>query len=251
MTSPNMYQQAVREIYEAIAGENSVKTLKAQYNAVIEGRTASHDADVYWEFTDGDITYKAVIMAQEQTSLAKLFAFLRVIRDIPGQVMGVVVTQPIYQKDIKEMAANAGILLYELVAPVAAEVWEPVISQVNVQIDKEWVKQAKEQAGLGDEPIQMNADPKYTFIYDEAGNCLDTVQGVFDQYGQKIQAGQDKQTIVHTFPVPAFLQTNHELVPFIKLENITFDLELVNVNHSPGEDMLDYILDNILEYFGR
>ncbi|SMD09292.1 hypothetical protein [Sporomusa malonica] len=252
MTSPNIYQQAVRDIYEAIAGEAAVKTIKAQYNAIIEGKTSTHEADLYWEFTDGDITYKAVIQAKEQVGLGELFTFLRTVRDIPGQVMGVIVTQPVYQKDIKDMAANAGIILYELIAPVVQDIWEPVISNIQINVDKSWVKAAKEKVGLGDEPVQMNANPKYTFIYDERGNCLDSVQGVFDSYSRRrAAAGTGLQTVVHTFAVPVFLQTNHELVPLIKLDNITFDLEFVNVNQMPGEDMLASILNNILRYFGH
>jgi hypothetical protein len=250
LTSLNVYQQAVREIYEAIAGVDAVKTCKVQYNAVIEGKTSTHEADVYWEFTDGDITYKAVIQAKEQASLAELFIFLRMLRDIPGQVMGVIVTQPVYQKDIKDMAASAGILLFELTQPIVDEIWEPVVSNVQVSVDKAWVKQAKEQAGLGDEPVQVSVEPKYSFIYDEAGNCLDTVQGIFDQYGKQ-QKASGQQTIVHTFAAPTFLQTNHALVPFIKLDNITFAVELVNVNQWAGADMVADILDSIVRYFGK
>ena len=250
MTSLNVYQQAVREMYEAIASVDTVKTCKAQYNAVIEGKTSTHEADVYWEFTYGDITYKAVIQAKEQASLAELFVFLRMLRDIPGQVMGVIVTQPVYQKDIKDMAASAGILLYELTQPIADEIWEPVFSNVQVIVDKSWVKQAKEQAGLGDEPVQVSVEPKYSFIYDEAGNCLDTVQGIFAQYGKQ-QKASGQQTIVHTFSAPTFLQTNHALVPFIKLDNITFDVELVNVNQWAGVDMVADILDSTVRYFGK
>lgn len=252
MTTENIYQQAVRDVYQAIGGENTVKTIQAQCNAVIEGRTATHDVDLYWEFTDGDITYKAVIQAKEQIGLGELFSFLTMIRDIPGQVMGIIVTQPVYQKDIKNMATNAGIILYELSALTAAEVWEPTISNIQINVDKAWVKEAKAKAGLRDEPIQMNANPKHTFLYDENGNCLDSVHGVFASYSkQQAAASSGRQSVVHSYAKPVFLQTNHELVPFIKLDNITFDLEIVNVNEVPGEDMRAYIRDCILKYFGK
>lgn len=252
MTTQNIYQQAVHDMYTAIAGATDIKTIKAQYNAVIEGRTETHAADVYWEFTDGDITYKILIQAKEQVNLGELFSFLRVIRDIPGQVMGVIVTQPVYKKDVKDMAANAGIILYELLAPLTADVWEPVTSNVRINVDTVWVKAAKEQAGLGDEMIQMNANPKYAFLYDENGNCVDSVQGVFDYYGKNRNSAADRQeTIVHSFAGPVFLQTNHELVPFIKLDNITFDLQFFNANQMPGEEMLRQVLEKTLKYFGH
>lgn len=252
MTSPSMYQQVVREIYEAIADVDTVKTLQEKYHAVIDGRTTTHEVDVYWEFTDGDITYKAVIQAEERTTLEELFKFLRIVRDIPGQVMGIIVTSPVYQRDIKEMAANAGILLCELAAPAAVEVWEPVVSNIRVNVDKAWVKEAKEKAGLGNEPVAVSSDPRYSFIYDESGNCVTTVQRIFDQYGKQLQASAGgPQTMVHTFNGSAFLQTNHELVPLIRLDNITFDVELANMNQIHSKEMLADILDSILHYFRR
>ncbi|QDR83009.1 hypothetical protein [Sporomusa termitida] len=252
MTTQNIYQQAVYDMYAAIAGAAAIKTIKAQYNAVIEGRTETHEADIYWEFTDGDIIYKILIQAKEQVSLGELFSFLRIVRDIPGQVMGVIVTQPVYKKDVKDMAANAGIILYELLAPLTAGIWEPVISNIRINVDAAWVKAAKEQAGLGDEMIQMNANPKYTFLYDENGNCVDSVQGVFDYYGkERNSAGTEQEKIVHSFAEPVFLQTHHEMVPFIKLDNITFDLEFVNANQMPGEEMLGQVFEKTLKYFGH
>ncbi len=252
MISPNLYQQAVREIYEAITGVDTVKTCKAQYNAVIEGNTSTHEVDLYWEFTDGDVTYKVIILPKEQATLPELFSFMRTLRDIPGLVLGVVVTQPVYQKDIKDMAANAGILLYEMPPSTAIDTWEKLVSNVQINVDKAWVKEAKEQAGLGDEPIQMNSEPKYSYLYDEARNCLDTVQGIFDHYGNQETVGNGgKQTIVHSFAAPTFLQTNHELVPFIKLNNITFDLESEKVQNQIGAGMLANILDVTLKYFGK
>jgi hypothetical protein len=252
LTSPTIYQQAVREIYEAIAGVDTVTTNNVQYNAVIEGKTSTHEVEVYWEFTDGDVTYKLIVQSKEQASSPELFTFMRTLRDIPGLVLGVVVTQPIYQKDIKVMANKAGILLYEMVQPAATETWEAVIGNIQINVDKAWVKEAKEQAGLGDEPIQMNAEPKYSFIYNEAKNCIDTVQGIFDYYSkQKIDGNTGKQTMIHSFAAPAFLQTTHDLVPFIKLDNIPFDIEMLKVDNLVGREMLDNILDITLKYFGN
>lgn len=251
MTSQNVYQQVVREIYEAIGDVDVVTTCKAQYKAELEGNTSTHEVDVYWEFTDGDVTYKVIIQPQEQATLPELFNFARMLRDIPGLVLGVVITQPVYHKDIKDMAVNAGILLYEVLPNAIAETWENHVSDVQINVDKAWVKEAKEQAGLGDEPIQMSSEPKYSYIYDERRNCLDTVQGVFEQYTGQQAEGSGKQTIVHSFAVPAFLQTNHELVPFIKVNDITFDIESVKVKNLMGIEMLENILGVTLRYFGK
>lgn len=251
MSDNGYFENAVRDLYEAIARVKSVETISAQHKSNIQGRTSSHDVDLYWEFTDGDLTYKTVIQAQEKTTLGELFTFMRTIRDIPGQTVGVVLTQPVYQKDIKEMAANAGIILYEQIIP-EQDLVEPVFSNIQVNVDKDWVKVEKERAGIGDEQVQVMSNPKYAFIYDDQGNCMDSVQGIFDNYG-KYQDGLnqgEKKSIVHQFNTPVFLQTNHELVPFVKLNDIKFDLELVSVNELSGEEMVDYVLDKVFRYFG-
>jgi len=166
-SNSHFYEKAIRDIYDAIAQEQSVRTLNTQYPATIQGKTSVHAADIYWEFTDGDIIYKTVIQAKETVTLGELFSLVRIIRDIPGQTTGVLITQPVYKKDIKEMAANAGIILYELLEPSGQDLWEPVVDNIQINVDKEWVKKEKERVGLGDEQVQISANPKYSFIYDE------------------------------------------------------------------------------------
>ncbi|MEL7632854.1 hypothetical protein [Sporomusa sphaeroides] len=247
------YEQVVRDIYEAIGRGTSVQTLAVRHNSLLQGKTSEHQTDVYWEFNDGELTYKTVIQARETATLDELFALLRIIRDIPGQTVGVLVTQPVYKKDIKDMADSAGIILYELFAPAAQDIVEPVIEHVRINVDKEWVKHEKEKAGIGDEQVQVMKQPKYAFIYDGQGHCVDSVQGIFDSYSKQrrgMPAGE-KQAIAHTFHSPAFLQTNHALVPFVKLTSIEFDLEFVKVNELPGEEMVEYILSKVFRYFGR
>lgn len=243
------FEKVARDIFEAIGHKTSVQTLNAQHNASIEGKTAAHQADVYWEFTDGDITYKTVIQAREKATLPELLALLNIIRDIPGQTVGVLITQPVYQKDIKDMANSAGIILYELMAPLNQNVVEPFVDNIQINVDKEWVKREKERVGMGNEQVQIMSSPKYSFIYDEQGNCMDTVEGIFTIYGKQHGVMGQKQSIVHTFSAPAFLQTNHELVPFVKLTSIAFDLEF-GINDLSGEEMVEYILDKVFRYFG-
>lgn len=251
MTDNLYYEKLIRDIYEAITREKRVKTLDARQQATVEGRTAGHEVDVYWEFTDDDITYKTIIQARTTTTLAELFAMVRIIRDIPGQTVGIIVTQPVYQKDIKDMAASAGIILYELIPPVQ-DVVEPVVDNIRINVDKDWVKAEKERVGLGDEPVQVSHQPKYAFIYNEQGHCVDSIQGIFDSYSKRpdLTVGGQKQSFSHVFNPPVFLQTNHELVPFIKLLSMEFDLALVQANELPGEEMVEYILDKVFRFFG-
>lgn len=248
-------ESLISTILQAIAKVEMPKTLDVQQNAVVTGRMHEHQADIYWEFTDGAIIYRTLINAhdwQKTASTADLFNLLAELRDIPGQTTGVLFTQPIYQKDVRKLANEAGIVLYELPIPDDTVFWQPLVSNPKINVDTEWAKTEKERLGKIDETIQFGGNPKYLFIYDNDGNCIDTVQGIIDSHAKKRHiTAQDKEHITHSFDQSAFLQTDNEFFPRVKLESIAFELEFIDPNAIQGEDMVRYILENILNFFGR
>jgi hypothetical protein len=256
MQENKLYQETIiSKLVQAIVTEQSVQTIKLEQNTTIQGRTGTHEVDVYWEFTDGEITYKLVIQTRDWNKTVgnnELFRLLSILRDIPGQTAGACFTQPVYQKVTKELARDVGITLYELLLPMDEHIWEPIIRQVQLQVDAEWAKAEKERLGLGDQQVQLGGDPKSMFIYDANGNCLDSVQGLFNEYcKQSRQAGKyDRQTITHQFR-DEYLQTNDEQFPMLKLDRVTFDLEFFDAAEVQGEEMLGTILASVLRYFGR
>ena len=244
----------IDKIIHAIAMENSVETIKVEHNTSIEGRTGTYPVDVYWEFTDGEIIYKTIIQAGYWDKVVgnnELFRFLSVLRDITGQVAGVLFTQPVYQKVTHQLARDVGITLYELQTPVEHDIWQPVIGNVDIKIDADWARAEKERLGMGDQQIRLGGEPKELFIYDAGGSCIDSVEGVFNDYIKNQRASQEfgEQTIHHEFKDSAFLQTNDELFPLLKLERISFDLSFVDSTEVQGEEMLHNILLSVLSYF--
>ncbi len=254
MTEKDHAQAMVDKLVQAITANRSVRTIKAEAGASLQGRNGSHQVDVYWEFSDGEITYKTIIQTSYWDKVIgnnELFRLLSTLRDIPGQVAGVLFTQPVYQKLTRELARDVGIALYEVRLPVEHGVWEPLIDNINIRIDAEWAKAEKERLGLGEQQVQLGGEPKAMFIYDAAGNCIDSVQGVFNDYIKNSRAGRqfEQQTIVHEFGEPAYLQTTDEQFPQVKLNQIVFDLTFFDSTEVQGEEMAEHILADVLKYF--
>ena len=249
------HEQLIPEIADHIGRITAVETKRAECNAVVEGRTDSHPVDVYWEFTDGDITYKTVIKASAWDKAAtnrELFSFVSLLRDIPGQTTGVYFTQPIYDKDTLKLARDAGVLLLELPGADGAPLKEPVIHNAGIQVDEEWVKAQKERLGIEDQTFQFSGDPKYLFLYDAEDNCIDSVHGVISDYIDRTRDGNtDKTTVRHFFENPVFLQVDNDLMPRVKLMGISFDLEYIDPLANVGEEIVQFILDYVLRYYSR
>ncbi|MEG6586093.1 restriction endonuclease [Dendrosporobacter sp. 1207_IL3150] len=248
------YEQIISKLVQAIEDEKSVKTIKVVRNSTIQGRVGYHEVDIYWEFTDGEINYNTVIQVKDwnkKIGNTELFKLLSILRDIPGQTAGVLVTQPVYQKVTHDLARDVGITLYELKMPLDQKVWESVIENVQVKVDAEWAKAEKERLGMGDQQIKLGGEPKTLFIYDAERNCIDSVQGIFNKYIKESRSRNDysMQTVVHEFTEPVFLQTGDELFPMVKLDKIGFDLMFFDSAEVSGGEMLSYMLDNVLNYF--
>ena len=96
------------EVIELIRNEEKVKTLKIEKDYEVEGRTASYPIDLYWEFEGGNgIVYKVIIQTRQMDKSVdrnRLFHFANILQDISGQVMGVIFTQPVYEKIVKDVA---------------------------------------------------------------------------------------------------------------------------------------------------
>lgn len=241
-------EMIVEKIVATVEGEAALERVSVQRDAQVEGRTASYPVDAYMEFEgDNGIHYKILIDAQNAgRALEKndLFRFASVLQDISGQVMGVMFTQPVYDKLVQDVARDVGILLYEMRDLSQQAVWEPEVSDIHVDVDRDWVQAEKEKHGLGDAQLQSGGNPKYMYLYDEAGNCCDSVEGVFQRYirGAQPEDGAPRR-IRHAFDGDAvYLETNHEVIRRVKLREIDFTLTFRNVAALDGGEIVRRIL---------
>lgn len=238
-----------RKIIEAIGEEPGLEGMIVKTNAEVEGRTAAYPVDLYLEFrADNGITYKIIIQTQhidEELNKNQLFHFANVLQDISGQVMGVIFTRPVYDKLVKDVAKDVGIMLYEMRNAEDQPVWEPNISKVKIDVDKEWVKREREKHHLDDTPIQSGGHPKYMYLYDENDACIDTVEGVFNAYiqAQKEKGAFEPAAVRHDFKDRAvYLKTDHEIISKVKLNGISFEVQFRNVTALGGAEILNNIL---------
>lgn len=241
-------EKIARKIVETIESNEALAQVAVRRDAQVEGRTGSYPVDVYLEFQgDNGIRYKILVDTQSAgRTLEKnaLFQFASVLQDISGQVMGVMFTQPVYDKLVQDVARDVGILLYEVRNLADRPVWEPEISNVRVEVDHAWVKAEKEKHGLGDAQLQSGGNPKYMYLYDEAGNCVDSVEGVFQSHirRQSPDASTGALQIRHVFDSATYLETKHEIIRRVKLQEISFTLSFRNVTALDGDEIVQRIL---------
>lgn len=249
------YEQLVEKIENGIRKLDQVSTSALVRNGNLQGRMDMHPVDLYWEFTDGEITYRTVIQAhtwEKAATNADLFKFVTLLRDVPGQTTGVLFTQPVYQKDTKQLAKDAGVLLFELPMEAAAPRWEATVHNPNIQVDTAWAQAEKERLGLEDETFQFSGEPKYLFLYDEENNCIDSVHGVITDCLQRRDADSTERiSIHHYFEQPTFLQVDNELIPRLKLTGIMFDIEYIDPNENIGDEIAQTVLAYVLGYYSR
>lgn len=249
------YEKLLESIASGIRKLDEVKTVACTEGAELLGRTDTHQADLYWEFTDGELTYKTVIQlrAWQQTATSgELFRFVSLLRDIPGQTTGVLFTQPVYQKDLRKLAQDAGVLLFERSLEAAAARREAVVHNPGIQVDEEWTRREKEKLGLTGETFELSGDPRYLFLYDEENNCIDSVHGIISDYLRRREPEDgERVSISHYFEQPVFLATGDERMPFVRLTGVTFELEYIDPNATLGDEIARDILAHVLGYYSR
>lgn len=111
------YEEIVRDIFEAILAQDTVKTIEIERHVLLKGRAAQHEVDVFWRFEAGGIEYRTIMQVKDWSSKVKqghLLQFKGVLDDLPGQVRGVFVARSGYQRGAKSFAQSNGIRLFEL-----------------------------------------------------------------------------------------------------------------------------------------
>lgn len=242
--------EIIREkIIAALQADTELSKIKVACDTEIEGRTSSYPVDLYLDFfAENGVNYKIIIQTQnidKDLDKNSLFHFANVLQDISGQVLGVIFTQPVYDKLIQDVAKDVGIMLYEMRNLADQAVWEAEISNVEIDVDKDWVKAEKAKYDLGDTPLQSGGNPKYMFLYDEAGICVDSIEGVFNDYIRRQREANvfTEQNFYHDFSEKAmYLQTDHPIISKVKLNGIRFTVKFRNVTALDGKDIISNIL---------
>jgi hypothetical protein len=199
------------------------------------------------------VIYKVVASARNvEKTLAKneMVAFASMVQDISGQVLGVIFTQPVYDKMIHDIAKDVGILLYEMAAINDKPNIAPLMSRLKLAVDEKWVAEQKAKAGIGDEKIPFTGSPEYMYLYDGNDMCLDTVGGIINTYVKKhINETDELHDIVHDFAEPLYLHTGNALLPRVKLNGISFCLGYKLTSAWSAADIVEKIVNSAMQRY--
>jgi hypothetical protein len=116
------YENLTQVIFQSVIDQKQFPNLKIERNLILQGKTTSHQIDVYWKFEVGGVPHEVIVQAKDwgtPVNKGQLLQFKEVLDDLPGQPKGVFVTRSGYQKGAKDYALAHGIVLYEL------KEWEP------------------------------------------------------------------------------------------------------------------------------
>jgi len=267
------YEKLVQGIFQAIHNQQEVATTTVEQNKILQGKISTHQIDVYWKFQRGGIDHEVVVQAKDWRSTVKqgdLFHFKCVLDDLPNQPRGVFVTRTGYQQGAKDFAAAQGIVLYELHEPppkknitittmgwakftaefrsfkvpapdpgggtvdqvamgLKATVFEPRYSNFAMHIDK---------SSLSLRPLPVLEANLFDQNRSPVGNMEALVRQELDlMESEKL----NQKHIEHTFDTPTFLGPESTGDLFLKINKVTFDLEVVVTERPPHFNLPGFV----------
>jgi hypothetical protein len=226
------YELVAKAIFQEILEESGGLTLRVEHLATVQGLKTRWKIDVLWEFQLGGIPYLTLVQVknwESKVSQEHVGAFEAVLRDIPGQPRGVMVSRCGFQEGATSLAKAAGILLYQL---------SPLPQVPTVLYDYGWASMKMNLQTLQMETTVFNPRVALTFnlpsgtntpldsclksmvvreylLSDERGGSLGTMRDVVAELVGEIRAREEPSgTRVRVFKEPTFIrheQSDHQV----------------------------------------
>ncbi len=257
------YEQVVQKVFQSILDQKFVKNITVQHDVTLQGKSTTHQIDVYWEFSDGISTYATIVQAKDYSSNVsqdKLLTFKGVIDDLPNHPKGIFVTKTGYQRGAKAYAEANGILLYELRQPTDKD-WEgyirdisikltmfsPNVSDLKIWIDYKWLNENYKNIP---KRIQMSGNDDEVFLYngnkEKVASIYELKNSLIKKYGQE----NSSQYVEEIFDKPTFINYAKDGIDWLKINKISFNLsfrtyqDTIEIN---GDDIVKFILKDVLK----
>lgn len=174
------YERLVQHIYRQITNCSGIHTIDVQHDIVLQGKTTSHQIDVYWKFALGGISYRTIIQAKDwatKVKKAQMLTFKGVLDDMPYGTKGIFITKTGYQPGAIEVATANGIPIYTF-RPAAEENWAgqvpviraalrvrtPFYHQPKFHMPRDWAKEHPQLAKMA-----QKLDPRSLIVDEAAG----------------------------------------------------------------------------------
>ena len=235
------YENLTTMVFNEILNQDTVKTIDVQHNVTLQGKTTTHQIDVYWEFEIGGIPYRTIVQAKDWGSKVPqgaLLQFKAVLDDLPGH-KGVFVTKTGYQSGAIDVAKANHILLYELREPNDTD-WEgkiqnlifnlsiyiPEFSNIKIIEDKDWLKKESIRTGFKGN-LTNSGSPEDIYIYDENKSPIMSIANLLRNDTVEFKMiSVEEMTRNISFTEPTFFKVNSEILPFLKVNSVTFDFSI-------------------------
>jgi hypothetical protein len=257
------YELLVREIFQQLLNQDYVPNIVVEYDVEKEGRSTSHQIDVYWEFKLGGIIHRVVVQAKDwakPVDQGELLKFKAVLSDLPGQPRGIVVTAQGYQQGALQVAAAHGIKIYELTEEAPGpnlqlidvgwvyfrikgyqraesghvlgfigetEIITPEFSNLHFNVDRAWVR----EYGPIPPTSHILARPHELEFYDANQQFVQSLREIYGPLAKQVAGRRvisSKES--HIFDTPTFLKLPFTAT-FLKVTGFSVDVFLKSEKH--------------------
>lgn len=251
------YEKLTQYIFDQIVNQQQVNTIDVQHDVLLQGKSTSHQIDVYWKFEVGGEEYSTIVQAKDwknKVPQKEMLAFNDIIRDLPYGTKGIFVSQAGYQKGAIDVAKANGITIYELRPPISSD-WDgyiktinisiemkhPVYENIEISIDEEWLKEHTE--------IQMGNRLHFCcagddFLYNENNVPYITFKDLIMFLVNKNP--NDVKYVEHTFDKDTFavIENKHVKIKCIKGNfGYSFSSDSIVID---AEDFVGAVLKNVV-----
>lgn len=262
------YETLAQRVFDEILNQQAVTTVLVQHDVILQGKSTSHQIDVYWEFKAGGITYKTIVQAKDWASSVdqgELLKFKAIIDDLPGQPRGIFVSKTGYQSGAIDTAKANGIVLYELREPTDKD-WQGRVKTINLSLHfflpKNGIEMIPDGKWVLEEAKRLNfqLDDKTNFefagmsnemhLYDKDNNSCATMADVLKIYEPKEMKEVAPFITEHRFQEPTFLKTEMSGFPWFKINGLKITSSMTKHTEKiiiDGSTMVGYILRNVLD----
>jgi len=283
------YEVLVQAIFQEINNQESAKNITVERDVKLNGKSGiKHQIDVFWEFEIGGIIYSTIVQAKDWTCSVKqeqILALKSVLDDLPKQPRGIIVTKKGFQKGARKFAENHGIELFELKEipkppPVQMTLGSFVQVGLNLEeqcsetviypteyfnikyiLKKSWIKRKSKNLGQESVSESLKTPPDWNQnLYNSSFQQIETIWEVIGEFLEPIQDEAElalENTLVYCkslcykFNFPTFFPTKSKFLPFVRIEGISFDIEITKGElikapfTKPG--ITTFILKNIID----
>ena len=110
------YEELATVVFQTIVNQSELRNIMVEHDVTLQGRSTSHQIDIYWKFAVGILAYETIIQTKDwknPVDQGELIKFKGVLDDLPGQPKGIFVSRAGFQQGAIDFARQHGILVYE------------------------------------------------------------------------------------------------------------------------------------------